>query len=236
MRVAAVENQVRRIVADFNAGRLDQAMSLRETSLRQNRSDPTLNHLFAAILFGKGDAAKASIYIEMSLADTPDNAPGRLLAGRIARSWRDFDRAIFHLSRAATLSPSVEILLEQARTFDVARDRNRAAGAPLPSIFAYYLRWSQLSCHLTTILQTQVRPAVEKATPAAGLAPAPVPSGQPEAQTKIHAQQLQTQAGSAAGPLRAGGLTNRPQSAAAAKTQPEKAQPQKLTRGTQPPL
>ena len=129
MRTATVENQVRQIVADFNAGRFSQAMSLCETSLQKDRSDPTLNHLFAAILFATGDAARANIHVEISLAGMPDNAPGQLLAGRIARSLGDFNRAIFHLGRAATLSANVEILLEQARTFDAAGDRSRAVGA-----------------------------------------------------------------------------------------------------------
>lgn len=129
MRVATTEDQVRQIVADFNAGRFEQAISLCEVGLRRSRNDPILNHLFAAVLFAKGDVARAGIHIQASLAAKADNAPGQLLAGRIARSCGEFDRAIFHLGRAATISPSFEILLEQARTFDAAGDRNRAVDA-----------------------------------------------------------------------------------------------------------
>jgi tetratricopeptide (TPR) repeat protein len=129
MRAATTEDQVRQIVADFNAGRLEQAISLCEAGLRRSRNDPVLNHLFAAVLFAKGDAARAGIHIQASLAAKAENAPGHMLAGRIARSCGEFDRAIFHLGRAAALSPNLETLLEQARTFDAAGDRSRAVDA-----------------------------------------------------------------------------------------------------------
>ncbi|BAI76551.1 TPR repeat protein (plasmid) [Azospirillum sp. B510] len=129
MRVATTEDQVRQIVADFNAGRFEQAISLCEAGLRRNRNDPILNHLFAAVLFAKGDAARAGAHIRTSLAAKADNAPGHLLAGRIARSCGDFERALFHLGRAAAMSPSLEILLEQARTVDAVGDRNRSIDA-----------------------------------------------------------------------------------------------------------
>lgn len=129
MRGATTEDQVRQIVADFNAGRFEQAISLCEAGLRRSRNDPVLNHLFAAVLFAKGDAARADIHIQASLAAKADNAPGQLLAGRIARSCGAFDRAMLHLGRAAALSPGLEILLEQARTIDAAGDRGRAVEA-----------------------------------------------------------------------------------------------------------
>ncbi|PWC82483.1 hypothetical protein TSH100_23565 [Azospirillum sp. TSH100] len=129
MRVATTEDLVRQIVAEFNAGRLEQAVSLCETGLRRSRNDPVLNHLFAAVLFAKGDAARADIHIQASLAARADNAPAHLLAGRIARSSGAFDRAMRHLGRAAAVSPSLEILIEQARTLDAAGDRSRAAEA-----------------------------------------------------------------------------------------------------------
>lgn len=129
MRVATTEDLVRQIVADFNAGRLEQAISLCEAGLRRSRTDPVLNHLFAAVLFARGDAARAGIHIQASLATKTDNAPGQLLAGRIARSCGEFDRAMLHLGRAAALSPGLEILLEQARTIDAAGDRRRAVDA-----------------------------------------------------------------------------------------------------------
>jgi tetratricopeptide (TPR) repeat protein len=125
----AIEGQVRHIVAEFNAGRLDQACLACEDSLRRNPSEPSINHLFAAVLLAKGDVAKSRIHIEASLAARADNAPAQLLAGRIARLSGDFNLAISHLKRARELGPGTLIFFELARTFDAAGDRSGAREA-----------------------------------------------------------------------------------------------------------
>lgn len=123
------QNQVRHIVADFNAGRHGQARRLCEEGLRRKPGDPSLNHLLAAILFAKGDVTRALVHVKASLAVEADNAPAQLLAGRIARIARDFDQALFHFGRAAELTQGAEALLERARTLDAAGDLKRALEA-----------------------------------------------------------------------------------------------------------
>ena len=55
--------------------------------------------------------------------------PALLLAGRIARSEQDFSAALSHFERAAALTPGAEVLLERARTLDVAGMRDGARDA-----------------------------------------------------------------------------------------------------------
>ncbi|UCI31043.1 tetratricopeptide repeat protein [Mesorhizobium sp. B4-1-4] len=124
-----LQGQMRRIVADFNAGRHEQARLLCEEALRQTADDPALNHLLAAVLFAKREISGARTHIHASLAIRADNAAAQLLAGRLARAARDFDQALFHLSRAAELAPDAAVLIEQARTLDEAGDRTQALEA-----------------------------------------------------------------------------------------------------------
>ncbi|MEI9423655.1 tetratricopeptide repeat protein [Mesorhizobium sp. Cs1299R1N1] len=126
MGVPKLQNEMRRIVADFNAGRHEQARLLCEEALRQTADDPALNHLMAAVLFAKGEISGGRAHIQASLAIRPDNASAQLLAGRLARAARDFDHALFHFSRAAELAPGAAALIEQARTLDEAGDRTQA--------------------------------------------------------------------------------------------------------------
>ncbi|MEP6564351.1 MAG: tetratricopeptide repeat protein [Mesorhizobium sp.] len=124
-----LQNQMRRIVADFNAGHHEQARLLCEEGLRRTPDDPALNHLLAAVLYAKGEVTEARACVLASLTIRADNAAAQLLAGRIARAARDFDRALFHLSRAQELAPGVAVVLERARTLDEAGDRNQAREA-----------------------------------------------------------------------------------------------------------
>jgi len=121
-----LQYQMRRIVADFNAGRHDQARLLCEEGLRQTPDEPALNHLLAAVLFAKGEMAKARAHIHASLSIRADNASGHLLAGRIARAAGDFEPALHHFGRAAELAPGIAALLERARTLDAVGDRGQA--------------------------------------------------------------------------------------------------------------
>ncbi|WP_292131849.1 tetratricopeptide repeat protein [Mesorhizobium sp.] len=126
MGVPKLQNQMRRIVADFNAGRHEQARSLCGEALREAADDPALNHLMAAVLFAKGEILQARAHIQASLAIRADNASAQLLAGRLERAARDFDQALFHLARAAELAPGAAVLIEQGRTLDEAGDRAHA--------------------------------------------------------------------------------------------------------------
>ncbi|WP_292313800.1 tetratricopeptide repeat protein [Mesorhizobium sp.] len=121
-----LQDQMRRIVADFNAGRHDQARLLCEEGLRQTPDEPALNHLLAAVLFAKGEVAKARAHIRASLSIRADNASAHLLAGRIARAAKDFEPALHHFGRAAELAPGITVLIERARTLDQAGDRSQA--------------------------------------------------------------------------------------------------------------
>ncbi|QPC89596.1 tetratricopeptide repeat protein [Mesorhizobium sp. INR15] len=124
-----LQNQMWHIVADFNAGRHEQARLLCEDGLRLKPDDPTLNHLLAAVLFAKGEVREARAHIRASLAVKADNAPAQLLAGKLARAERDFDLALLHFERAAKLAPGLAVLLERARTLDAIGDRNQAREA-----------------------------------------------------------------------------------------------------------
>ncbi|ESY87535.1 hypothetical protein X739_06020 [Mesorhizobium sp. LNHC220B00] len=124
-----LQDQMRRIVTDFNAGRHEQARLLCEEALGRTADDPALNHLMAALLFAKGEISGARIHIHASLAVRADNPSAQLLAGRLARAARDFDEALSHLSRAAALAPDAAVLVERARTLDEAGDRMRALEA-----------------------------------------------------------------------------------------------------------
>jgi tetratricopeptide (TPR) repeat protein len=114
------EELVRRATAAFNAGRPDEAQKLCEQGLKQNRDDPMLSHLLAAVLFSKGETAAARAHIEASLSKRPDNTPALLLAARIARAASDFDGALGHLDRAIALAPQRDTFVEKARTLDQA--------------------------------------------------------------------------------------------------------------------
>ena len=121
-----LQDQMRRIVADFNAGRHDQARLLCEEGLRRTPDEPALNHLLAAVLFAKGEVAEARAHIRASLSIRADNASAHVLAGRIARAAKDFEPALHHFARAAELAPGVAVLIEGARTLDEAGDRSQA--------------------------------------------------------------------------------------------------------------
>lgn len=118
-----------RIVADFNAGRHEQARRGCEEALRRQPRDPALNHLLAAVLFASGKVEEARSRIQASLAVRADNAPAQLLAGRIARAAEDFDQALVHFGRARELAPGGDAYVERARTLDAAGDRDRARDA-----------------------------------------------------------------------------------------------------------
>jgi tetratricopeptide (TPR) repeat protein len=122
----STQDRAKRAVAAFNRGRHDEARLLCEEGLKREPREPTLNHLLAAFLFAKGEVATARVHIEASLAVRPDSAPARLLAGRIARAAQDFDAALLHLDRAIALAPSIEAMIERARTLE-ATSRRAAA-------------------------------------------------------------------------------------------------------------
>lgn len=129
MKRLDAEDLVRRAAAAFNAGRPDEAYRLCKEGLARQPNEPMLNHLLAAVLFAKGDVQAARDHVETSLKYRPDNAAAHLLAARIARSAKDFDRAISHLDRVSPATPAPDIFLERARTFDLAGDRLQARDA-----------------------------------------------------------------------------------------------------------
>ena len=111
---------VRHAVAAFNSGRHQDAQKLCEQGLARQPIEPTLNHLLAAMLFKQSAFSSARERISTSLKVNPKNPAALLLAGRIARSEKDFEAALSYLKRAAALGTSREILLETARTVDQA--------------------------------------------------------------------------------------------------------------------
>jgi tetratricopeptide (TPR) repeat protein len=114
------EDIVRRAAAAFNAGRANEARKLCEQGLARSPREPMLSHLLAAMLFAQRDIATARFHIENSIHARPDNAPARLLAGRIARAADDFTAALSHLDRAIALKPQRDAFVEKARTLDLA--------------------------------------------------------------------------------------------------------------------
>lgn len=123
------EDIVRRATAAFNAGRPDDARKLCEQGLAASAGDPMLSHLLAAVLFASGEIAAARGHIDASLAKRPDNAAARLLAGRLARTAGDFDRALAHLDHAIALNPQRDAFIEKARVLDQAGLRPQARQA-----------------------------------------------------------------------------------------------------------
>ncbi len=117
---------IRRAVAAFNSGNHGQAVDLCELGLKQHPDDPALCHLLAAVLFAKADLPEARTRIEASLAARPDSVPALILACRIARAQGRPEAALQHLDRAARQSSQAEILLERARTLDLAGDASAA--------------------------------------------------------------------------------------------------------------
>lgn len=111
---------VRHAVAAFNSGRHQDAQKLCEQGLARQPLEPTLSHLLAAMLFKQGEFSLARERVSASLTVNPKNPAALLLAGRVARSEKDFDAALFYLKRAAALGPDREVLLETARTLDQA--------------------------------------------------------------------------------------------------------------------
>ncbi len=125
----SAEDIVRRAAAAFNAGKRDEAQQLCVQGLARLPGEPMLNHLLAAVLVAKGEAAAARAPIETSLAKRPDNAAARLLAGRIARAESDFDAALSHLDAAIAIAPQREAFFEKARTLDQAGRKAEARQA-----------------------------------------------------------------------------------------------------------
>jgi tetratricopeptide (TPR) repeat protein len=122
----ASEDMVRRATVAFNAGRRDEARKLCEEGLDRAPGEPMLSHLLAAILFASGEIGAARNLVESSLAKRPDNVAARLLAARLARADRDFDRALSHLDQAIAIAPQREAFIEKARTLDQAGLRPQA--------------------------------------------------------------------------------------------------------------
>lgn len=122
MPTSQAEEIIRRAVAAFNSGRHEYAQAFCEQGLAQQPREPTLNHLLAAMLFKRGEVSAARGRITTSLENKPDNVAALLLAGRIARSEKDFDGALSYLGRAAARGTNREVLLETARTLDQAGD------------------------------------------------------------------------------------------------------------------
>jgi tetratricopeptide (TPR) repeat protein len=118
LQLSKAHDVVREAVTAFNSGRRDDAQRLCETWLARQPREPTLNHLLAAILFGRRDFALARARIDASLTVSPNNAPALLLAGRIARAESEFEVALAYLKRAAALEITPEILIETAQTVD----------------------------------------------------------------------------------------------------------------------
>ncbi|MGA2054833.1 MAG: tetratricopeptide repeat protein [Bradyrhizobium sp.] len=122
----APEDIVRRATAAFNTGRRDDARKLCEQGLIGSPGEPMMSHLLAAVLFASGEIEAARGHIEASLKRRPDNAAGRLLAGRLARTAGDFDRALSHLDHMIAIAPQREAFVEKARTLDQAGLRPQA--------------------------------------------------------------------------------------------------------------
>jgi tetratricopeptide (TPR) repeat protein len=120
MQSTQAQDIVRNAVAAFNSGRHQDAQKLCEQGLEGQPREPTLNHLLAAMLFKRGEISSARQRIATSLTVNAKNPAALLLAGRIARSEKDFDAALSYLKRAAALGTNREVLLETARTLDQA--------------------------------------------------------------------------------------------------------------------
>lgn len=123
------EDIVRRATAAFNAGGRDEARGLCEEGLKRSPGEPMISHLLAAVLFASGETEAARGHVETSLVKRPDNVAARLLAARLARTARDFDRALSHLDRAIAIAPQREAFIEKARTLDQAGLRPQARQA-----------------------------------------------------------------------------------------------------------
>jgi tetratricopeptide (TPR) repeat protein len=120
MSSTQAQDTVRKAVAAFNSGRHQDAQKLCEQGLAREPSEPTLNHLLAAMLFKRTEFSSARARIAASLAANPKNSAALLLAGRIARAENDFEAALSYLKSATSLGTNLEVLLETARTLDQA--------------------------------------------------------------------------------------------------------------------
>lgn len=118
MQSSGAHDVVREAVEAFNSGRHDDAARVCEAGLARQPREPTLNHLLAAVFFARGEFVLARARIDASLTGNPKSAAALLLAGRIARSERNFEAALAYLKRAAALGMTPDILLETARTLD----------------------------------------------------------------------------------------------------------------------
>jgi tetratricopeptide (TPR) repeat protein len=127
--MANPEDIVRRAAAAFNAGRREEARKLCEEGLAASPGDPMIGHLLAAVLAAYGERDAARRHVEASQAKRPDKAAAQLLAARLAREQKDFDRALSHLDSAIALSPQREVFIEKARTLDQAGLRPQARQA-----------------------------------------------------------------------------------------------------------
>ena len=117
---STIEDEVRRTITAFNAGRVSEARHSCESGLARAPAEPILNHLLAALLFADGEIARSRHHIERSLAAQPGRRAARLLANRIAVSAGDFAGALAHLDAIAERSGDIDICLARARTMDAA--------------------------------------------------------------------------------------------------------------------
>lgn len=127
VNLSALEQQVREVVAAFNAGRHADALRLCRKALSGRPHDAVLHHLFAAGSFALQDFGAALLHAQESLKARPGNPATLLLAGRSARMLGELDLAESHFAQLPAGLP--EARAELARTFEQNGKRPQAAKA-----------------------------------------------------------------------------------------------------------
>jgi tetratricopeptide (TPR) repeat protein len=117
-------------------GKWDDAAKEYEAILAQNPKEPGIHFLIARMLFSRTDAGagweeRAKQELQKELEIDPRNAVAEFLLGEIAKKALDWDQAITHFSRAATLDAGFgEAFMEWGFAL-VSAKRYEEAVAPL---------------------------------------------------------------------------------------------------------
>jgi tetratricopeptide (TPR) repeat protein len=123
---AEVENLLRQVIAEINAGHPEKARALCERALREQRGGAAyapIHQMMAVLSMQAGQAQQARDHIAISLAQRPDHPPSLKIAGDAARVLGDLRDAREHYVRALALQPDrADVALALAQTLQADGD------------------------------------------------------------------------------------------------------------------